>query len=228
MTQELPPELQRALATVARVPRVLIACDYDGTTAPIVGSHGSEFDTGFVHAMDDDAKALLRKIKDALGAIAAEYPGVAIEIKPASIALHVRNAEPADADEALKKAHAAAQSWDAQITEGTAVLEFAVIQTDKGQALDILRHQQADSAAVFSRLLGDANAGHFEIGPEREAVSFAPRPQAEALFDRMVTAAGPTGLLSEEYDPVAERALGNHPQDYSHLGLLRCAQLLGA
>ncbi len=324
MTQELPAELKRALATVARVPRVLIACDYDGTMAPIVtnpddarpltesaaamrelaalpstiaalisgralrdlatlsrmpaevhlvGSHGSEFDTGFVHAIDDDAKALLRKIKDALGAIAAEYPGVAIEIKPASIALHVRNADPADADEALKKAHAAAQSWDAQITEGKAVLEFAVIQTDKGQALDILRHQQgasaavffgddvtdekafrrlhgpdvgvkvgdgdtladyrvespedvalalnfllecrrtwllgghstpierltmlsngrtvalltpeadavwmchpqADSAAVFSRLLGDANAGHFAIGPEREALPLSQR-----------------------------------------------------
>ena len=61
----------------------------------------------------------------------------------------MRNAEPADADEALKKAHAAAQSWDAQVTEGKAVLEFAVIQTDKGQALDILRHQQGASAAVF-------------------------------------------------------------------------------
>jgi trehalose 6-phosphate phosphatase len=46
------------------------------------------------------------------------------------------------------------------------------------------------------------------------------------LFDRLVAAAGPTGLLSEEYDPVAERALGNHPQAYSHIGLLRCAQLL--
>jgi trehalose 6-phosphate phosphatase len=54
------------------------------------------------------------------------------------------------------------------------------------------------------------------------------RPQAEALFDRLVTAAGPTGLLSEEFDPVAERALGNHPQAYSHIGLLRCAQLLDA
>ena len=27
-------------------------------------------------------------------------------------------------------------------------------------------------------------------------------------------------------DPIAERSLGNHPQAYSHLGLLRCAQLL--
>lgn len=52
------------------------------------------------------------------------------------------------------------------------------------------------------------------------------RLPAEALFTQLVAAAGPTGLLSEEYDPVAERSLGNHPQAYSHLGLLRCAQLL--
>jgi trehalose 6-phosphate phosphatase len=200
VASQLPIELQRALGTVARVPRLLVACDYDGTMAPIVanpddarpltesaaalrslaalpsttaalisgralrdlatlsrmpaevhlvGSHGSEFDAGFVHAIDDAAKALLGRIKDALSAIAAEYPGVAIEIKPASVALHVRNADPADGKEALKKAHAASQHWDAQITEGKAVLEFAVIQTDKGQALDILRHQEAASAAVF-------------------------------------------------------------------------------
>jgi trehalose 6-phosphate phosphatase len=185
---------------VARVPRLLVACDYDGTLAPIVanpddarplsesakalrdlaalpsttvalisgralrdlatlsrmpaevhliGSHGSEFDTGFVHAIDDSAKALLGKIRDALGAIAAEHVGVTIEIKPASVALHVRNADPADASEATKKAKAAARAWHAQLTEGKAVLEFAVIETDKGQALDILRHREGASAAVF-------------------------------------------------------------------------------
>ena len=129
----------RDLATLSRMP----------AEVHLVGSHGSEFDTGFVHAIDDAAKALLGKIKDALSAIAAEYPGVAVEIKPASVALHVRNADSADADEALKKAHAASKHWDAQITEGKAVAEFAVIQTDKGQALDILRHQNGASAAVF-------------------------------------------------------------------------------
>ena len=54
------------------------------------------------------------------------------------------------------------------------------------------------------------------------------RSQAEALFTQLVDAAGPTGLLAEEYDPVQERSLGNHPQAYSHIGLLRCAQLLAA
>ncbi|WP_017607037.1 glycoside hydrolase family 15 protein, partial [Nocardiopsis alkaliphila] len=44
------------------------------------------------------------------------------------------------------------------------------------------------------------------------------RAEAEELFKHLVDAAGPTGLIPEEYDPLAERALGNHPQAYSHLG----------
>jgi GH15 family glucan-1,4-alpha-glucosidase len=52
------------------------------------------------------------------------------------------------------------------------------------------------------------------------------RTDAEELFRQLVGTVGPTGLLSEEYDPIAERSLGNHPQAYSHLGLIRCAQLL--
>jgi pentatricopeptide repeat protein len=52
------------------------------------------------------------------------------------------------------------------------------------------------------------------------------RSDAEELFDQMLDCAGPTGLLPEEYDPEAERGLGNHPQAYSHLGLIRCALLL--
>lgn len=129
----------RDLATLSRMP----------AEVHLVGSHGSEFDAGFVHAIDDSARALLSRIKHSLGAIAAAYPGTTIEVKPASIALHVRNADPADAREALDKAMAAAQAWDAQVTEGKAVAEFAVIPTDKGQALDILRHQEGASAAVF-------------------------------------------------------------------------------
>ncbi|HET6706617.1 trehalase-like domain-containing protein, partial [Amycolatopsis sp.] len=54
------------------------------------------------------------------------------------------------------------------------------------------------------------------------------RTEAQELFDQIVAAAGPTGLLPEQYDPIAERSLGNHPQAYSHIGLIRCANLLAA
>lgn len=49
---------------------------------------------------------------------------------------------------------------------------------------------------------------------------------AHTLFAQLVTLIGPTGLLPEEYDPMTETHLGNHPQAYSHLGFIRCAQLL--
>ena len=46
---------------------------------------------------------------------------------------------------------------------------------------------------------------------------------ARRLFDRLVEQVGPTGLLPEEVDPANGRGLGNHPQAYSHLGLINNA-----
>ncbi|MCE2512679.1 MAG: glycoside hydrolase family 15 protein, partial [Acidimicrobiia bacterium] len=46
---------------------------------------------------------------------------------------------------------------------------------------------------------------------------------ARALFADYAALAGPTGLLSEEYDPVTAQARGNFPQAYSHLGLIENA-----
>ena len=119
----------------------------------LVGSHGSEFDTGFVSPMDAHAEALLVEIKHTLDAIAADYPGVTTELKPASVALHVRNASDDDGDAAMRRADLAAASWDAQVTDGKAVKEFAVIHTDKGQAVDILRDQHDASAVGGPNLL---------------------------------------------------------------------------
>ncbi|RMH68288.1 MAG: glycoside hydrolase family 15 protein, partial [Actinomyces sp.] len=51
---------------------------------------------------------------------------------------------------------------------------------------------------------------------------------AKALFAAYARLAGPTGLLAEEYDPRTGRALGNHPQAYSHLGLIMNACNLAA
>lgn len=47
--------------------------------------------------------------------------------------------------------------------------------------------------------------------------------KARALFEQYVDLAGPTGLLTEEYDPHSDMTLGNFPQAYSHLGLINAA-----
>ncbi|GAB3000853.1 trehalose-phosphatase [Saccharothrix stipae] len=202
MTAEaLPAELRRAIVQLARTPRLLVACDYDGTLAPIVanpedarplpesvgalrslaglhetttavisgralrdlatlsrlpsevhlvGSHGSEFDVGFVHALDADAKQLHRRLETGLEEIVAGHEGVGLEVKPASIAVHVRRADPAVGERVLDDVRTGPATWDGvQVTEGKAVIELAVVQTDKGHALDVLRHRASATAAVF-------------------------------------------------------------------------------
>ena len=116
------------------------------STVHLVGSHGAEFDSGFSHEID---RELLQTITDTLASIASGKPGVTVETKPASVALHVRNASPADGEDALRAARAASDHWDAHATAGKAVLEFAVISTDKGEALDILRDRHDATAVVF-------------------------------------------------------------------------------
>ena len=46
---------------------------------------------------------------------------------------------------------------------------------------------------------------------------------AHALFQRLVGLGNDVGLLSEEYDPKAERLLGNFPQAFTHLALVNSA-----
>jgi GH15 family glucan-1,4-alpha-glucosidase len=51
--------------------------------------------------------------------------------------------------------------------------------------------------------------------------------QARELFERLLDLRNDVGLLSEEYDPVAHRQLGNVPQAFSHLALVSAALVLG-
>lgn len=159
-------------------------------TVHLVGSHGAEFDTGFVHDID---RALLARIVDELQTIAEGRPGVTVETKPASVALHIRNASAPDAQAALHAARGASKAWDAQLTEGKAVLEFAVISTDKGEAVDILREQHAASVVVFFgddvtdekafRRLRDGDVG-VKVGPGDTLAGYrieAPEDVAAAL-----------------------------------------------
>ncbi|MEW1724404.1 glycoside hydrolase family 15 protein [Streptomyces sp. NPDC093109] len=50
--------------------------------------------------------------------------------------------------------------------------------------------------------------------------------EAAELFHRLLSLRNDVGLLSEEYDPVAGRQLGNYPQAFSHIGLVVTALTL--
>jgi GH15 family glucan-1,4-alpha-glucosidase len=40
------------------------------------------------------------------------------------------------------------------------------------------------------------------------------------MYERLLSLANDVGLLSEEYDPVAQRLMGNFPQAFSHVSLV--------
>ena len=44
--------------------------------------------------------------------------------------------------------------------------------------------------------------------------------EARQLFERLVSLCNDVGLLSEEYDPVSRRLLGNFPQAFTHVSLV--------
>jgi GH15 family glucan-1,4-alpha-glucosidase len=51
--------------------------------------------------------------------------------------------------------------------------------------------------------------------------------EARELFERLLDLRNDVGLLSEEYDPVSGRQLGNFPQAFAHLALVDAAIALG-
>jgi trehalose-phosphatase len=200
----LDPDLRVALLRVARVPQLLVACDYDGTLAPIVadptkatpspeavaairalsslpqttvgvisgralrdlavlsrlpgevrlvGSHGSEFDVGFADELPPERHQRRTELQAALSAIAKDQPGVRLESKPASIAVHTRAAPRDVAQRIFDAVRSGAALWpDIEMTTGKEVIELSVVPTDKGLAVDALRMQVSASAIVY---LGD-------------------------------------------------------------------------
>jgi len=56
------------------------------------------------------------------------------------------------------------------------------------------------------------------------ADNYAPQnrnAEAGALFERLLSLRNDVGLLAEEYDPHARKQLGNFPQAFSHVALIR-------
>ena len=162
-----------------------------------VGSHGAEFDgplTGQLAARRDALAARLEPV-------VARHDGAWLEVKPASVAVHVRLVK--DRDEAAAVLEEAGSLADSSLTPkpGKDVLELAVTDADKGTALRRLIDELAPAVAVY---IGD------DVTDE---------DGFRALGDGDVTikvGEGPTDARFRVADPAAVRTLLERLADLLH------------
>ena len=117
----------------------------------VVGSHGAESDEPLeITAAQRD---VLTTAVDALRAIAASAEGATVEEKPASVALHVRNAETVDRTTLLDAVRSGPAAFPGvRAVEGKQVIELLVSSTHKGDAVRSLRQRFSPDRVV---VLGD-------------------------------------------------------------------------
>lgn len=121
-----------------------------GPPIQMVGSHGAEFEDGAA-VLDDGRRALLDRLGTELRELVNGEPGVALEFKPAGVAVHVRNASPAVAARVIDAVRAGpATRRGVEATPGKAVLDLAVLQMNKGAAVDMLRERLGVDAVLFA------------------------------------------------------------------------------
>lgn len=121
-----------------------------GLPIRMVGSHGGEFDDGAA-VLDDEQHARLAALATELETLVDGEPGVALERKPTGVAVHVRNASPEVGSRVLDAVRAGpAARPGIEATPGKAVLDLAVLQVNKGLALDVLRERTKADAVLFA------------------------------------------------------------------------------
>lgn len=114
----------------------------------LVGGHGSEFDHDF--EVDRQQQRLLDECITGVRELAARYPGAYVEVKPSSVAVHVRRCSRPDAGELLEHVvMGLGQLPGVLVRHGKEVIELSVVHTEKADAVDILRHRVGASAILF-------------------------------------------------------------------------------
>ncbi len=127
----------------------------------LVGSHGAEVSSlltdGSQHPehtgrseLPPAAATRLARLRRVLQGITSQYPGVQLEPKPTGIAVHLRNAAPADARAVTGAIEDDPATWPGvHLLRGKMVLELTVVATDKGRALQALAHEHHCTAILF-------------------------------------------------------------------------------
>lgn len=133
----------RALADLAtRVPTI----DH----LHLVGSHGGEFEPGFASPLPPEALKTHGRLVAELNRIGAADLGFLVEVKPAAVAFHYRNAPDEAAAAAIDAVLAGPAKWEAvKVRHGKKVIELSVVDTNKGLALQKLRQRLSATAVLF-------------------------------------------------------------------------------
>jgi len=118
----------------------------------LVGSHGAEGpNTGLVLTPAEHEQ--LEMLCEQLEELAARFPGAFVEVKPLSVAFHVRRVGVDDEEAALGLAlERAAALPEVFVKLGKKVAEFLLVETDKGTAIELARRASGATTCVF---LGD-------------------------------------------------------------------------
>ena len=137
-----------------------------------VGSHGAEYDGPLVGELAVRRDALAEQ----LAPVTAVVPGAWVEVKPASVAVHVRPVtDRAAAARLLDDVRSLADS-SLTLKPGKDVLELAVTDADKGSALRRLRAELGAAGAIY---LGDDvtdEDGFRALGPDDVTVKVGEGP----------------------------------------------------
>ena len=195
------PGVAEVLARLAAAPDVTVALvsgrgvadlrTTSGFEGPFrwVGSHGAEFDGPLTGELATRRDALAER----LAPVVAGTTGARLEVKPASVAVHVRQVEDrAAAAAVLEQARAVADS-SLTLKPGKDVLELAVTDADKGTALRRLMDELGVRSAMY---LGDDltdEDGFRALGPDGVTVKIGPGPTAARY--RVPDPAGALALL---------------------------------
>lgn len=133
----------RDLAALSRLPEEVL----------LVGSHGWEADLDVSGRLDADNLALLDRLAEELRSVATAAPDTVLEIKPASVGIHLAAASPETAEWVRHRVRTGpAHLRGAHLREDRDTVEVSVVAHDKGTALDALRAQADATATVY---LGD-------------------------------------------------------------------------
>jgi trehalose 6-phosphate phosphatase len=147
----------------------------------LVGSHGAE-QAGRSPHLEAPAQGDLADVHNRLAKLCDEFPGSQLEAKPAGVAFHYRNVDPARQPAAKAAARRIGLDYPGLVMlEGKRVVEYAGSQTHKGHALLTLRDRwEADVVVFIGDDVTDENAFAalrpvdvgIKVGPEATRARF--------------------------------------------------------